>query len=261
MIDIHAHILPGVDDGAQNVGESLHMLRDGIADGIRGVVCTSHVLDRLDKSTEKRFVDAFHLLRTRVKDEGLAISLWLGSELHTQSEFNMRSPVATFNANGKYALLELPMGHVPRDAEDRFFQLSVNGVTPILAHPERNIILMQRPGVTYNLVHRGVLLQVNAGSLTGRFGKRVKQAAFEMIDLRWVHFVASDCHSPAGRSMKLGHARDIVTKRWGDETAVRLFETNPLKAVQGETIVPPEPLPPRKGGLRSGLLGKIFRSA
>jgi protein-tyrosine phosphatase len=250
VIDIHAHILPGVDDGPVSWGESLAMIRQGIEDGIRGVVCTSHVLDRLDEGVEKEFIQKFEELKRKIKKEGMKISLWLGAEIHCHVQFELRSPVATFNGHGKYALIELPLGQIPQDAGDLFFKLSVEGVTPILAHPERNTVILQRPRVAYEYVRRGVLLQINAGSVTGNFGKRVKRVALAMLDHQMVHFVASDCHSPGSRPMVLSKAYKVITHRWGKEIAEKLFRENPYKAVIGEEISSPPPLPMGEGRSR-----------
>lgn len=242
MIDIHTHTLPQIDDGPDTWEESLDILRKGVEDGIKGVVCTPHVLDRLDKSVAKEFTQKFKELEKMVINEKLQISLWLGSEIHCHAMMNTDSKVATLNGNGKYLLMELPFGEIPVNMDEKFFHLSLEGVTTILAHPERNAVILRKPQVAYEFVQRGVLIQLNAGSVTGDFGKQVKQVAFEMLNHQMVHFIASDCHSAQGRSMRLSRAYKVVAQRWGRETAERLFETNPHKAVIGEELSPSMPI-------------------
>jgi len=256
MIDIHAHVLPQVDDGPSSWEESILLLQNGEKDGIRGAVCTSHVLDHLNEEVENEFFEKFETLQKKAKAAGLKMSLWLGSEIHINSQFNPRSKVATINGNGKYILLELPLGDIPRDVGDKFFQLSTDGITPILAHPERNTTILRDPIIAFEYVKRGVLLQLNAGSIVGKFGKRVRQLAAEMLNHQMIHFVASDCHSPTNRSMILSKAYQIVEHQWGTDTAERLFRIHPYKAVIGKEISAPPPLPqsePGKKGLFSGL--------
>jgi protein-tyrosine phosphatase len=238
MIDIHAHILPGIDDGPFDFNQSLEMLRKGVKDGIRGVVCTSHVLNRLDGEIEKKFIETFKKLEYQVKMNKISISLWLGSEIHCHASFDKKSRLTTLNGNGKYILLELPMMEVPRDSRELFFDLILKGFTPILAHPERNLTIQKNPEIANDFVQRGVLLQVNSGSLTGMFGRKVKQTAFKMMQQQIVHFIASDCHNTKSRPLALKRAYSAVARKWGEDTARLLFQVNPYKAVIGEEITP-----------------------
>jgi len=251
MIDIHTHVLPQVDDGPGTWEESLALLQRGEEDGIRGAVCTSHVLDRLDERVEAELTEKYETLKHMASKKGLKMSLWLGSEIHTNAQFNLRSKVATLNGNGKYILIELPMGDIPKDVEDKFFHIRIEGVYPILAHPERNSRILQNPQTAFQFVQKGVYLQLNAGSILGKFGKRVKRLAHEMLEHQMVHFVASDCHAPNNRSMVLSHAYEVVDRGWGTETAERLFRINPYKAVIGEDIIALPPLPLEAGKKKS----------
>ena len=255
MIDIHCHILPGVDDGPKDWDEALSLVRAAADDGVTGMVSTSHVVDRLDASTERLYRDLFDELVARVRDAGIPMRLWLAGEIHCQTAFDPASPLATFGANGKYALVELPMGQIPPDVNDLFFRLEIEGVTPILAHPERNGPLAQSPQKVQDLVRRGVLMQVNAGSLMGRFGRGARQAAETLMDHNLVHFMASDAHNTGSRPPTLSDARDEVVRRWGEERARRLFIDHPLAAAEGRDIEPEEPLPlaPKRRGWLSRL--------
>jgi len=256
MIDIHTHLLPGIDDGPITWDETMAMLKQGVDDGITGAVCTSHVLNRLDAAFEKQLTDKFQELKKRVEKENINVALWLGAEIHIQSDFHLNSPLATLNNNGKYMLIELPLSEVPENATETIFQLCLDGIVPILAHPERNGIIAQRPNWAYEFAQRGLLLQINAGSVTGYFGKRTKRLVYQFLDQGYVHFVASDCHNPKGRTMILSKAYKIIEKKWGKQTAKRLFIENPQKAIAGQEIrtTEYEPL-----GEFSGFLSKFFR--
>lgn len=243
MIDIHTHILPQIDDGPSDWIESLNLIRQGIEDGIQGAVCTSHVLNRLDEELEGKLLYKFDQLRRIIEREKLTFDLWLGSEVHCNAQYNPFSKTATLNGNGRYILIEFPLGDIPVDVGEQFFQLTLDKITPILAHPERNASVFLKPELVYNFVQRGVMVQMNAGSITGVFGRQTRKLAFEMLDHNWVHFVASDCHHERSRPMILSHARKVVEKKWGAMKAETLFEINPRRAVFGEAITPPEPIP------------------
>jgi len=252
MIDIHAHLLPGVDDGPGNFVESIEMLKSGLSDGIHGVVCTSHVLDKLSPDIEKKYQEKFNTLKEMAAKEGLGISLWLGSEIMCDASFDLKSPIATINNNGKYLLIELPMGQMPSEIGEIFFRITLEGITPILAHPARNAVIIQKPNVVYEFVNRGVLMQINSGSITGAFGRRVKETAFLLLKHNLVHFVASDCHGVVSRPMSLKKSYREIEDSFGREMADELFITNPSKAVAGKEIQIRDPMPvSRKKGIFS----------
>lgn len=236
MIDIHTHILPGVDDGSSSIAESLNLIRQGMREGIRGAVCTSHVLDRLDGKAEARLNGGFLDLKQAVAEKGWDFSLWLGAEIHVQSLFDIRSPLATINGQGRYCLIELPLGDIPARLGDLLFQFSLKGVVPILAHPERNRMIWNNPGILRELLARDTLVQINSGSLTGDFGRKTRRLARSLVRNGMVHFVASDCHDVRSRPMHLYKAYQWVMRRLGRAEADLLFKENPLRVVEGQPV-------------------------
>jgi protein-tyrosine phosphatase len=127
--------------------------------------------------------------------------------------------------------------------DERMFQFTLQGYKPVLAHPERNTVLAQHPETAYSLVQRGVLMQMNAGSLTGQFGRAIRKRAEVMLDHNLIHFVGSDCHNPNTRPMALRKAHRIVSARRGKEMAEKLFLDNPRNAIRGNDVWTPEPIP------------------
>ncbi|MFC1569213.1 tyrosine-protein phosphatase [bacterium] len=246
MIDIHTHLLPNIDDGPRDWKEAMALLKQGADDGIRGAVCTSHVLNRLDEKIEQRLLAAFQEFKIKAKQEGIEMSLWLGSEIHCQSIFEYTNKVATINGNKKYLLFELPLGDFPSDTNERIFQLNLDKVTLILAHPERNIYIMNHPETAFEMVNRGVLMQMNAGSITGVFGKRVKRVAEILMKHHLVHFVGSDCHNVYSRPMILSEAFHLIHKNYGAETAKNLFHRYPALAIKGDPIHAAPSMSPEK---------------
>ncbi len=257
MIDIHSHLLPQIDDGAQDWDESLAMIRQAIRDGIEGAICTPHVLNVLDEPFESKLLFKFQQLKELIDRHQLKFKVWLGSEIHCQAVFNSFSKVVTLNDTQKYLLMELPLGELPADTGDKLFKLNLDGITPVLAHPERNSAVIQKLEVAFQFIQQGALVQLNAGSLNGDFGRTVKKTAFEMMNHDMVHFVASDCHNAGSRPMLLGKAFQVVADRWGKAKAVLLFTANPQKVVQGEKIDPQEPVPPSQ---KEPFIRRIFGS-
>jgi len=236
MFDIHTHILPFVDDGSGSWKETLAMIRSGIKDGIKGAVCTSHVFKVLNKELEQKLTDRFNELKKKLQQENINFDLWLGSEINVNAKFDIESSIATINGDKKYILLELPMSDYPHHVDDLLFQLSLKGLTPILAHPERNTVIMQKPLIVANLIERGVLIQINSGSLTGIFGRRVRKITMDFIKKAQVQIVASDCHNVHNRSMSLSAAYDMVDNICGKKRAELLFSINPRKVINGEAV-------------------------
>jgi len=255
MIDIHTHLLPQIDDGPQDWDECLAMIRQAVRDGIEGAVCTPHILSVLDEQLEEKIQYKFRQLQDLIQRNGISFPIWLGSEIHCQSRFSPKSKIATYNGNGRYLLMELPLAELPVDAGEQLFQLTLQGVTPVLAHPERNALVVKNIELAFQLVQQGVLMQINAGSLTGVFGKTVRQTAFEMMKRRMVHAVASDSHNSSTRPMLLKRAYDFTAERWGKNLADLIFITNPKKILHGEKIEPEEPQPPVE---QKPFLKKIF---
>lgn len=253
MIDIHSHVLPEIDDGPKNWDETMAMVRQAAEDGIREIAITHHVLSNLAYERESEILQKFEMLKQRVELEGYNVRFHLGSEIYVQADMELTHTISTYNNNGKYFLVEFPMQGIPRFVADRFFELVLDGMVPIIAHPERNATIIRNPERAFEFVQRGALLQLNASSLLGRHGSQVRDTAMILLNSNLVHFVATDAHNTTSRPMRLSPAWNAVAEGWGAERAATLFDTNPRKAILGEPITPPEPLPvePLKKGILS----------
>jgi len=243
LIDIHSHILPYIDDGADDWDSSLEMLKNAEAEGIVAIVATPHILHNNDYRLEPTIVSTYQELRNRARAAGLTIKIYLGCEIYAQPDTTIDHNIATINANQKYFLIEFPMNSVPRFVPEQFFNFIVNDQIPIVAHPERNIGFQKRPRLVYEFVQRGALMQINEGSLRGRYGEQAKRLAFKMIENNLVHFVASDGHKPNSRTVTLVKSYHLIREKYGEELANQLFHVNPLKAIKGEIIQTNNPIP------------------
>jgi protein-tyrosine phosphatase len=244
MIDIHHHLIYGVDDGPHDLETSLRMARMAAEDGITHVVCTPHANDvyRYQPAVnEERFAE----LRERLFG---TIELSLGCELHVNADnvFEALANPPRFSINGGgYLLIELPGMVIPPHLTDTFFRLQAAGYTLVLAHPERYPALHSRPDILAEWMRHGCLTQVTASALYGRFGRNAETFANEMLARNWIHILATDAHNVDWRPPHLMHGYDYVADRAGAETANRLCIANPLAVAKGA----PWPVQPEAIGL------------
>ena len=236
LVDIHSHILPYIDDGAEDWDSSLTMLKNAEAEGIIAIVATPHILHNNDFKIEPKIISTYKELCQRAKDAGLKINIYLGCEIYAQPDLILNHRIATLNDNRKYFLIEFPMNSIPKYVPEKFFDFIVNDQIPIVAHPERNIGFQKHPQLVFEYVQRGALMQINEGSLRGRYGEMTKILAFKMIENNLAHFVASDGHKPDGRTVTLAESYNIIIEKFGKEIVNQLFYINPIKAIKGDTI-------------------------
>jgi protein-tyrosine phosphatase len=240
MIDIHTHILPGLDDGSKTVDESLLMIRQAIDAGVEIICATPHILDGVSLSFQEKVNRIFQQLLSQVEKKSLKVKLVLGSEIYVRQEILSlsRFDFFTLNQSGKYVLLELPLGHIPPNLGRLVHDLLSKGVTPIIAHPERSIDEKGQVKDIEHLACRGALMQINAGSLFGRYGDLPRKAAEHLLKQNLVHVMASDAHDLRARSIAvLRQAFMEVCRLVGKTKTEELVIHNPLRILNGEALV------------------------
>ncbi|MEM1247448.1 MAG: CpsB/CapC family capsule biosynthesis tyrosine phosphatase [Acidobacteriota bacterium] len=240
MIDIHSHVLPGIDDGAASLEEAAEMCRRALADGCTAIFATPHVHH---PQWPEQSLDEHRRLRSALQARlGLEIRVCGGAELRVDSHyFDVLDRLASDHeglllADSSYLLIEFdwaPVGPNPRSV---VHETLLAGYRPIVAHPELYDWLRDPPDLLPKLVERGARLQVTAASLVGNYGRTARIAALRLLDANLVHFVASDCHNLTHRPPGLSEARKLVAKRYGDEHARRLFETNPKAILEDREL-------------------------
>ena len=257
MVDLHHHLLPGLDDGAADVATSLELARMALAEGITTVVCTPHTLDGVYDVERARATAALAVLTLALAEAGLPLQIRLAGEVHLHEsipELLRLDAGVTLDGQGRYLLLELPHQGPPSSLPDFLFRLAAAGTTPLIAHPERNLAVRKNPALAIEWASRGVKLQLTAGSLTGAFGEPIRACAEQLLRAGAVHVVATDAHSPSKRPPLVQAAFAAATAIVGAEGAAALFLANPQRILAGEspeTIV--APTPPRRRGLFAGL--------
>jgi protein-tyrosine phosphatase len=242
MIDIHHHLLPGLDDGSKTMENSVAMAKLAVADGITHVVCTPHANGKYayDRETNEALLAE---LRLQLAQQNVPLKLGLGCDFHLSYDNieDAKLHTARYTINGLgYLLVELPDYGLPRGLSEVFYELQLAGLTPILTHPERNPTLQNDLKRLESWLRAGVLIQVTGDSVRGSMGKPAEKMAHQLLANRWVHFLASDAHNVTSRPPRLSEARAIVTRKYGTEYAEFLCVTNPQAAFDGKPLADQE---------------------
>jgi protein-tyrosine phosphatase len=235
MVDLHCHILPGLDDGAKTIEDSLAMAKEAIQDGITHLVATPHA------SNDYRFDFAkVRAARDELQEhvEG-RLTLATGCDFHLDHEnlTLLKQESSPFCINQKdYLLVEFNEFSIPPAMDQTLHELQLMGLRPVITHPERNGILRAQPERLQGWVRQGCFVQVTAGSLSGVFGPGAREDAWTWIKQGLVHFVSSDGHNTGRRPVKLRFAFDAIATDLGREVAQALLEDNPRAAFEGEPL-------------------------
>lgn len=259
MYDIHHHLLYGLDDGPATLEQSLAQAEMAIADGITHIVCTPHSSDRYTYQPEENAARLAEL-RSRL---GGRIQLGMGCDFHLSYE-NIEDAIehpTKYSINGgPYLLIEFPDFGIPNRITEAMYELRLAGMTLIITHPERNPTLKSKPQKIADWLRAGHLVQITAGSLTGRFGGSAQKFSEELLNKRWVHFLATDAHNTESRPPKMREAYDHVARIHGEEYARQLCVINPKAAYDGTEL--PEQMPTNdlyeEGEPKRGLFTRLF---
>lgn len=250
MIDLHIHLLPGIDDGPPDLAGTVDLARACVADGVQAVAATPHVSEKYP-TTPARMRQAVDEARSAIKAADVPLKVYAGAEVAIDqmarlSDEDLRG--LTLGPSEGFILLETPYAAWPMELETQLGRLATLGIRGILAHPERSAGV-QAPGGIEKLelaVSRGLYTQVTAGSLGGRFGRTAKNTANELLRRELVHIISSDAHNVDRRPPRMGEAAADV----GDQALAQWLTTDaPLAIVRGERL-PPRPAPPERQSSR-----------
>ncbi|MFN2468049.1 MAG: tyrosine-protein phosphatase [Gaiellaceae bacterium] len=251
MIDLHSHVLHGLDDGARNLDESIEMARAAFADGIEVLAATPHVRDDYPTSPGEMEA-AVSELRSALEQAGVPLDVRGGAEVAIDHLGRLEpDEVRRFGLGGNpaYLLIECPYYGWPLDLPDRLFRLRLAGVTPVFAHPERNAEVQADPRRLAPLVESGTLVQVTAASLDGRLGRAARETGLRLVELELAHLLASDAHHPELRSIGMSAAADAI----GDAELASWLTTLVPRAILDNAPLSPRP---ESGGRRRRWFGR-----
>ncbi len=249
MIDLHCHILPGLDDGSESLSESVAMARVALAEGIEVIVATPHLFrgdiglaDLAAVGRKKQELEA------ALRQAEIPLKILNGVEV--RFSHNLIEEIKKHKRNlvihtSSYMFIEFPFDYVYSGVKEVFFELMSEGIIPIIAHPERNSVFISHPEQLYDLVEMGCLSQANSGSFTGLYGQSVRETAERLVSWGLVHALGTDAHNSSGRAPRFKDALRIVESLIGAQAARALVEDNPQAVLEDKTPpYLPEPFNP-----------------
>lgn len=239
QIDIHSHIIPGVDDGSPDLETSLGLLRMAAENGTTDIIATPHVIDvstTLTWDAIRRYVEA---LQKEADARQIPIRIYPGAETELNwdlLELIRQDHSAFCLAGSRYCLMEMPSLMLPPHLDDIIYELQLMDIVPVLAHPERQMQLMEKPQMLLDLLHKGCAAQSNGGSVTGVFGPRVKHNVEHLLQQNVIAFMGSDAHNLRHRNTDLKGAREKIIEHYGEGQATELFETRPQYILENKPL-------------------------
>ncbi len=229
MIDLHCHILPGIDDGPAEINDSIKMAATASMDGIRKIVATPHVKDRIYPA--KIIQAKVDELNRELADRKIPLEILRGADVNA---LLAPSLLKDYTIGGtEYILVEFPHSHLPKNAAEILFNFIISGMRPIITHPERNPSIIENPNLLIEISQVSPLVQITAGSLTGYFGTEVQHCAIYLLKKGVVNLMATDAHSIYGRIPVLSEGLKVAETIIGRDNALRLVSTNPKAVISG----------------------------
>lgn len=250
MIDIHSHILYGLDDGAKDLAGSIEMARQAVAEGITSVIATPHHRHPSYTNTKTDILLGVQQLQAELQRQNIPLNVYAGQEIRIFGEMvdvlSDNEELLTLH-NSEYVLVEFPSSSIPKYTEQLFYDLLVKGFTPIIAHPERNAEIAENTDKLYRLIKNGALSQVTAASVAGMFGKKTQKLSLDLLEHQQAHFVATDAHNITNRACVWKQAMDKLDKKLGSDM-VALVNMQAQDVVQGRSMrkLAPERITQRK---------------
>lgn len=245
MVDIHAHILPGVDDGPESMVESLGLLHQAEKEGITDIVVTPHAYHPQYNVMKDLVVEKYNNVKEELAKLDLQINLHLGQEIRIGDSIveQIKEGKALTLANSKYVLLELPSSNIPNYTIAIIQELLSMGKVPVIAHPERNKAIAEKPSRLLKLITHGAISQITAGSLAGHFGKSIQKTSMQLIDCNLIHTYGSDVHSRKTRPFLFDAGLCYLEKHKRQDT-VDIFLENNARIIENKEVIILEPIEP-----------------
>lgn len=230
VIDIHTHILPGIDDGAVSWSDSLEMAKVAVDQGIHTIIATPHHQNGRyinERQNVTKYIEEFQF---RLLDEKIPLTVLAGQENRVQPNLLKEISIGKIGMlyETMYILLELPYREIPHYVMELITELQLAGYIPIIAHPERNLRIKEDPGILLEFVQKGALAQITAASVIGRFGKSIQKLTSQLVNANLAHFIASDAHNTIDRGFVLQEAYQFIRDNYGNDVRYMFIENAEL---------------------------------
>lgn len=242
MIDLHSHILPGVDDGAQTLEDSLEMAKKAISQGITHLMCTPHHNNGKYNNPADQIIRDVVALQNELDQRGLDLTLLEGQEVRLTELLLTaikREEILFTDLDNTYLLIEFPTNEIPIYAEQMFYRLLNQGHVPVIVHPERNAVFREEPNRLVSFLEMGTLTQLTAPSIVGIFGSEIQKTARLMLEHQMLYMVASDAHNLRHRTFLMKEAYEEIEKIGGREM-VAAMQQMAKDLVNGDSVVRPK---------------------
>lgn len=237
-VDLHCHLLPGIDDGSKNMEVSLQLARDAVADGITHALLTPHHMNGVYVNHKIDVLKGTATFAHELVAHDIPLTVFPGQEVRINGELIEaldQDDILFADETGKYLMLEFPDNDVPSYTKQMIYDIQQRGIVPVIVHPERNTAILAKPNLIYDLVSRGCLAQLTASSYVGTFGKKVQRFSKQLIAAQQVNVLASDAHDLPERKYEMDDAFHKLTKDFGSKVAVQ-FEQTAQDILNGQTV-------------------------
>lgn len=241
MIDIHAHILPGIDDGAEDTQEALEMAKLAVSSGITAMVATPHanLPGVYDNYNDKNYEETFRRLKKSLERAEIPLELYVGMEVFVTSDVSRlikEEKLLTING-GRYMLVEFAFDEEPTYVKRMLNEIAELRIIPVIAHAERYEFLQDNPRFAMQWKELGYVVQANKGSFLGRFGRRAREMAYDLLDQNIISVIASDCHGSYQRTPFMQEVYELLMKDYSEKQLDPLFKDNPMRICHNQSLV------------------------
>ena len=238
LVDIHCHLLPGIDDGSKNMETSLKLAREAVEDGVTHALMTPHTLNGQYLNHKKDVIKLTEQFQKRLKDENIPLTVFPCQEVRLSGGLIQaldNDDILFCDETGSYMLLEFPSEDVPHYSKNMIFELRKRGITPIIVHPERNNRILKEPELLQQFIEQGCLVQITASSYMGTFGKEIEKLSRKFIEAGQCACFASDAHDLPNRQYQYSEALQKLDEEFGRERAIE-FKNNARAIINGDYV-------------------------
>ena len=238
MVDLHCHLLPGIDDGSKSMAISLRLAREATANGVTHALLTPHHMNGRYVNHKQDVIRRTKEFATELAKHQIPLTVFPGQEVRINGNLLKAlndDDILFADEGGQYLMLEFPDDDVPHYTERMIFYLQQRGITPVIVHPERNTMIMDHPDVLYDLLKKGCLSQITASSYVGTFGKKVARFSKQLIAAGQGYVFASDAHDLPGRKYEMRQAFEQLESEFGQDLVNR-YQQNARAIINGDNV-------------------------